>query len=40
LTSTKLDEGAGNDAARETVLPDKDALRRIKKRIAKLVEEE
>lgn len=40
LTSTKSDEGGANDAARETVLPDKDSLRRIKKRIAKLVGEE
>ena len=40
LTSAKSDEGAGNDAARETALPDKDALRRIHKRIAKLVGEE
>ena len=40
LTSTKSDEGAGKEAARETVLPDKDALRRIHKRIAKLVGEE
>ena len=40
LTSAKSDAGAGNDAARETVLPDKDALRRIQKRIAKLVGEE
>jgi len=29
LTSAKADEGGGNDAARETVLPDKDALQRI-----------
>ena len=40
LISAKSDEGAGNDAAREAVLPDKEALRRIKKRIAKLVGEE
>ena len=40
LTSAKSDEGAGKDAARETVLPDKDALRRMQKRIAKLVGEE
>ena len=40
LTSTKSDEGAGKDAASETVLPDKDSLRRIQKRIAKLVGEE
>jgi hypothetical protein len=40
LTSAKSDEGAGKDAARETVLPDKDALRRIQKRIAKFVGEE
>jgi hypothetical protein len=40
LTSAKSDAGAGTDAARETVLPDKDALRRIQKRIAKLVGEE
>lgn len=39
LTSTKSDEGAGKDAAGETVLPDKDALRRIHKRIATLVDE-
>jgi hypothetical protein len=40
LTSAKSDAGAGNDAARETVLPDKDALLRIQKRVAKLVGEE
>jgi hypothetical protein len=40
LTSAKSDEGAGKDAARETALPDKDALRRIQKRIAKFVGEE
>jgi hypothetical protein len=40
LTSTKSDEGAGKDAAGETVLPDKEALRRIHKRIATLVDEE
>jgi len=40
LTSTKSDEGAGKDATAETVLPDKDALRRIHKRISKLVAEE
>jgi hypothetical protein len=40
LTSAKADEGGGNDAARETVLPDKDALQRIQKRITKLVGEE
>ena len=40
LTSAKSDDGAGKDAAGETVLPDKDALRRIQKRIAKLVGEE
>jgi uncharacterized protein DUF5681 len=40
LTSAKSDESAGNDVAGETVLPDKDALRRIHKRIAKLVGEE
>ena len=40
LTSAKSDAGSGNDAARETVLPDKDSLRRIQKRIAKLVGEE
>jgi hypothetical protein len=40
LTSTKSDEGASKDAAPETVLPDKDALRRIHKRISKLVAEE
>lgn len=40
LTSAKADAGAGNDAARETVLPDEDALRRIHKRLAKLVGEE
>jgi hypothetical protein len=39
LTS-KSDEGDSKDAASETVLPDKDALRRIHKRIAKLVVEE
>ena len=40
LTSAKSDEGAGIDAAREIALPDKDALRRIQKRITKLVGEE
>lgn len=40
LTSAKSDEGAGKDAARETALPDEDALRRIQKRITKLVGEE
>jgi hypothetical protein len=40
LTSAKSDEGAGKDAARETALPDKDALRRIKERIVKFVGEE
>ena len=40
LTSAKTDTDAGNDAARETALPDEDALRRIHKRIAKLVGEE
>jgi hypothetical protein len=40
LTSAKSDAGAGKDAARETALPDEDALRRIKKRISKLVGEE
>jgi Family of unknown function (DUF5681) len=40
LTSAKSDEGAGKDVARKTVLPDKDALRRIQKRIAKFVGEE
>ena len=40
LTSAKSDESAGKDVAGETVLPDKDALRRIHKRIAKLVGEE
>ena len=40
LTSTKSDEDAGKDAVSETVLPDKDALRRIHKRIAKIVGEE
>ena len=40
LTSAKSDDRAGDDAARETVLPDKDALRRIQKRIAKVVGEE
>jgi hypothetical protein len=39
LTS-KSEEGADKDAARETVLPDKDALRRIQKRVAKLVGED
>ena len=39
LTSAKSDDGAGKDAARETPLPDKDALRRIQKRIAKVVGE-
>jgi Family of unknown function (DUF5681) len=37
LTSTKSDDGAGKDVAGETVLPDKEALRRIHKRIGKLV---
>ena len=40
LTSAKSDEGVGKDVASETVLPDKDALRRIHKRIATLVDEE
>lgn len=40
LTSSKFDEGTGKDVASETVLPDKDALRRIHNRIAKLVAEE
>lgn len=40
LTSAKSNDVVGDDAGKETVLPDKDALRRIKKRIAKLVEEE
>jgi len=40
LTSTKPDESAAKEAADETVLPDKEALRRIHKRIAKLVGEE
>jgi hypothetical protein len=40
LTSAKSNAGPGNDAARETLLPDNDALRRIQKRIAKLVGEE
>ena len=40
LTSTKSDEAVGKDVASETVLPDKEALRRIHKRIAKLVGEE
>ena len=40
LTSAKSDESAGKDVAGETVLPDKDALRRIHKRIGKLVGEE
>jgi len=35
----KPDE-AGNDVPRETELPDKDALRRIHKRLATLVDEE
>ena len=39
LTSVKSDE-AGKDAAGETELPDKDALRRIHKRIATLVDDE
>ena len=39
LTSVKSDE-AGKDAARDTEMPDKDALRRIHKRIATLVDEE
>jgi len=38
--TAKSDEGAGKDAVSETVLPDKDALRRIHKRIAKLVGED
>ena len=38
--TAKSDERAGNDVARETVLPDKDSLRRIQKRVAKLVGEE
>src|SRR5262245_32878671 len=37
LTSTKSDDGAGKDVAGETVLPDKEALRRIHKRIGKFV---
>jgi hypothetical protein len=40
LTSAKPDESAAKEAAGETVLPDKEALRRIHKRIAKLVGEE
>lgn len=40
LASAKPDEGAAKDAAKETELPDKDALRRIHKRIATLVDEE
>jgi hypothetical protein len=40
LTSIKSDEVAGKEAAGETVLPDKDALRRIQKRISKIVGEE
>jgi len=40
LTSAKSDGGAGKDAAKDTALPDKDALRRIQKRVAKLVGEE
>jgi hypothetical protein len=40
LTSAKSDDGANKDAAAETALPDKDALRRIQKRLAKLVGEE
>ena len=40
LTSAKSDAGAGNDAARETALPDKEALLRMQKRLAKLVGEE
>ena len=39
LTSVKPDE-AGKDAARESEMPDKDALRRIHKRLATLVDEE
>jgi hypothetical protein len=39
LTSAKSDAGAGNDVAREIALPDKDALRRIQKRITKLIGE-
>ena len=39
LASVKPDE-AGKDAAQETKLPDKDALRRIHKRLATLVDEE
>ncbi len=39
LTSAKSNDGAGKDAARETALPDRDALRRIQKRIAKVVGE-
>ena len=39
LTSVKSDE-VGKDAATETELPDKDALRRIHKRIATLVDDE
>lgn len=39
LTSVKSDE-AGKDAARDTEMPDKDALRRIHKRIATLVDDE
>jgi Family of unknown function (DUF5681) len=39
LTS-KSDEDTGKDVASETVLPDKEALRRIHKRITKLVGEE
>jgi len=40
LTSTKSDDGGGKDVASETALPDKEALRRIHKRIAKIVGEE
>jgi hypothetical protein len=40
LTSAKSNDVVGDDAGKETVLPDKDALRRIQKRIAKLVGEE
>ena len=40
LTSAKSGEDANKEAARDTVLPDKDALRRIQKRIAKIVGEE
>ena len=40
LTSAKSDDGASKDAVRETALPDKDALRRIQRRLTKLVGEE